>query len=70
MVTHIHLEFPEWYTVDENRLYTLQRDGDPAAPLVALGSELAAGVAMAPGLWWVKPAGAPPYGIHARPVTP
>lgn len=47
-------EFPEWFTVDENRLYTLTRDGATDAPLVRLGSELAAGMVMAPGTWTVE----------------
>jgi hypothetical protein len=46
-------EFPEWFTVDENRLYTLTREGATATPLVRLGSELAAGVILAPGTWTV-----------------
>jgi hypothetical protein len=55
-------EFPEWFTVDENRLYTLARDGDAGEPRVALGSELAAGIELAPGMWMVEPMGPPPYG--------
>jgi hypothetical protein len=47
-------EFPEWFTVDENRLYTLARDGDAGEPRVALGSELAAGIELAPGMWMVE----------------
>jgi hypothetical protein len=60
-------EFPEWFTVDENRLYRLR----PAAPATAapagdgvwLGSELIAGVTLAPGDWVLEPAGAPPYAV-------
>ena len=52
-------EFPEWFTVDENHLYRLQRGGDP--PLVRLGSELIAGIEMSPGDWTIEPAGRPPY---------
>ena len=47
-------EFPEWFTVDDNRLYTLTRDAATDAPLVRLGSELAAGIMMAPGTWTVE----------------
>ena len=54
-------EFPEWYAVDENRLYRLRSDTSAASHLV-LGSELIAGVQMAPGDWIVEPAGEPPYG--------
>ncbi len=53
-------EFPEWYTVDENTLYRLRRaEGGEAA--VRLGSELIAGVELAPGRWTVEPAGRAPY---------
>ena len=41
-------EFPEWYTVDENKLYRL---GDR----VYLGSELVAGVRLEPGDWVIEP---------------
>ena len=47
-------EFPEWFTVDDNRLYTLTRDGATDTPLVRLGSELAAGIVLAPGTWTVE----------------
>jgi hypothetical protein len=47
-------EFPEWFTVAENRLYTLTRDGATGTPLVRLGSELAAGIILAPGTWTVE----------------
>ncbi len=50
-------EFPEWFTVDENRLYRV-RFWSPAAPArLLLGSELIAGVEMMPGDWIVEPAG-------------
>ena len=53
-------EFPEWFTVDENHLYRLQpAAGGPAQ--VRLGSELVAGVEMAPGDWIIEPVGDPPY---------
>jgi hypothetical protein len=51
-------EFPEWYVVDENKLYRL-RSG--STDLVRLGSELIAGIDMAPGNWTVEPLGDPPY---------
>lgn len=46
-------EFPEWYTVDENRLYRVRRSGAPER--VLLGAELVAGIPMAPGNWIVEP---------------
>jgi hypothetical protein len=55
-------EFPEWFTVDENALYRLSRSGETAAPLVRLGSELIAGIELAPGDWVIEPLGRPPYG--------
>jgi hypothetical protein len=51
-------EFPEWFTVDENHLYRLRGAGPEQ---VRLGSELIAGVVLAPGDWIVEPAGDPPY---------
>jgi hypothetical protein len=48
-------EFPEWFVVDENRLYELSRPGG-APPEVRLGAELVAGVVLAPGMWTVRPA--------------
>ena len=53
-------EFPEWFVVDENTLYRLQRLGE-REPLVRLGSELIAGVELAPGAWIIEAAGTPPY---------
>ncbi|MCC7499834.1 MAG: hypothetical protein IT160_19800 [Bryobacterales bacterium] len=53
-------EFPEWYTVDENRLYRLRPMSGGTARIV-LGSELIAGVTMAPGEWILESEGAPPY---------
>jgi hypothetical protein len=55
-------EFPEWFVVDENTLYRLHRRGDTGKPLVRLGSELIAGIELAPGEWIVEPLGKPPYG--------
>lgn len=52
-------EFPEWFTVDENRLYQLRPTS--GATRTFLGSELIAGVEMAPGDWVVESAGDPPY---------
>ncbi len=54
-------EFPEWYTVDENRLYRLRPAHGPAQ--VRLGSEMVQGITLAPGDWIVEPVGPPPYGL-------
>lgn len=54
-------EFPEWFTVDENRLYRLRPARSENSARVWLGSELIAGVDMAPGDWILEPAGSPPY---------
>ena len=53
-------EFPEWFTVDENRLYRLRQAGEATARIV-LGSELIGGVVLTPGDWLVEPLGPPPY---------
>lgn len=46
-------EFPEWFTVEENRLYRVaRRDGSGAQ--VRLGSELAAGIPLGLGEWVVE----------------
>jgi hypothetical protein len=45
-------EFPEWFTVDENTLYRVGRAGTPGE--VRLGSELIAGITLAPGEWIVE----------------
>jgi hypothetical protein len=45
-------EFPEWFTVDDNRLYELRREGASQA-LLRLGSELIAGIEMEAGDWIV-----------------
>ncbi|MBI3682952.1 MAG: PmoA family protein [Acidobacteria bacterium] len=45
-------EFPEWYTVEENRLYRLRKED---AGQVFLGSELIAGVALSAGRWTAEP---------------
>jgi len=52
-------EFPEWYVVDENTLYRVEQEGRD--PLVRLGSELIAGIELAPGDWTIAPAGRAPY---------
>lgn len=54
-------EFPEWFTVDENRLYRLRGPSGRATELVRLGSELIAGVELTPGEWIVESLGDPPY---------
>jgi hypothetical protein len=54
-------EFPEWFIVDENTLYRLRRAGASEPSLVRLGSELIAGVELAPGAWVIEAAGRPPY---------
>lgn len=46
-------EFPEWFTVDESTLYTLQRDGGEAQ--TRLGAELIEGVKLSDGLWSIRP---------------
>ena len=48
-------EFPEWFTVDENTPYRLSQAGDASPALVRLGSELIAGVTLAPGDWVIEP---------------
>lgn len=53
-------EFPEWFVVDENTLYRLHGPG--GADWVRLGSEMIAGLDMAPGDWIVESMGPPPYG--------
>jgi hypothetical protein len=57
-------EFPEWFIVDENRLYRLRSSDSPSAGDLRLGSELIAGVEMKAGRWILEAAGEPPY---ARP---
>jgi hypothetical protein len=56
-------EFPEWFVVDENRLYRIRRAGANGNGELRLGSELIAGVELTPGDWIVDPAGEPPYGV-------
>ena len=58
-------EFPEWYTVDENTLYRVR----PAsgAEQLYLGSELIAGISLAPGDWIIEPLGPPPYALKQAP---
>jgi len=55
-------EFPEWFVVDENTLYRIRRPDAGTAEIVRLGSELVAGVELAPGDWVVESMGPPPYG--------
>ena len=47
-------EFPEWFVVDENTLYRLIGPG-ASSGTVRLGSELIAGVTLAPGAWTIAP---------------
>ena len=54
-------EFPEWFTVEENHLYRLQPQSPAGPTMTRLGSELIAGIDMAPGSWTVEYAGPPPY---------
>ena len=49
-------EFPEWFTVDENRVYRIAAAGSGMPARVYLGSELIAGVDLPPGDWIVEPA--------------
>jgi hypothetical protein len=58
-------EFPEWFVVDENRLYRLRSSESASAGDLRLGSELIAGVEMKAGRWILEEAGEPPY---ARPL--
>jgi hypothetical protein len=60
-------EFPEWFVVDENALYALRLGGSSGEPLVRLGSELVAGIDMAPGDWRVEALGAAPYAGRTLP---
>ncbi|MGB9605629.1 MAG: hypothetical protein ACPL88_07105, partial [Bryobacteraceae bacterium] len=60
-------EFPEWYTVDENTLYRLRPASGPVQ--IRLGSELIAGVPLAPGDWIVEPLGPPPYAARPSPAS-
>jgi hypothetical protein len=55
-------EFPEWFTVDENRLYRLASAERSGSSRILLGSEMIAGVEMTAGDWTVDPVGDPPYG--------
>ncbi len=47
-------EFPEWYTVDENGLYRLQKAG-AGSERIYIGSELIEGFLLEPGNWIVEP---------------
>jgi hypothetical protein len=56
-------EFPEWFTVDDNRLYRVSRARGAATDAdIRLGSELAAGIELAAGTWLIEPIEGPPYG--------
>jgi hypothetical protein len=55
-------EFPEWFTVDETRLYRLTLVSHGGSSRVLLGSELIAGVELAAGDWTVEAVSGPPYG--------
>ena len=46
-------EFPEWFTIDENRMYRLSRDGGET--IERLGAELIEGVSMSAGVWRLTP---------------
>ena len=46
-------EFPEWFTVDESRLYRVT--GPHGQERVLLGAELADGIRLADGLWRIQP---------------
>jgi len=54
-------EFPEWFTVDENHLYRVRPATSDTPTRTWLGSELIAGVELAPGDWIVETVGDPPY---------
>jgi hypothetical protein len=56
-------EFPEWFTVDENTLYRVRPAAVAAkdqAGTIRLGSELIAGIELAPGDWVIERAPASP----------
>jgi hypothetical protein len=55
-------EFPEWFTVDENRLYRVYPSGQTDRSRTWLGSEMIAGIELDPGDWVIEPAAGPPYG--------
>ncbi|HXE81403.1 MAG TPA: hypothetical protein VNK41_11660 [Vicinamibacterales bacterium] len=61
-------ELPEWFVVDENTLYELRRDSGER--FVRLGSELIAGVELAPGKWIVQSLGPAPYAPATRSASP
>jgi hypothetical protein len=58
-------EFPEWFVVDENTLYSLKLQGTRARGELRLGSELIRGVELSPGNWTIEPAGRAPYATPA-----
>jgi hypothetical protein len=49
-------EFPEWFTVDENRLYVVSRQGAPTSEVTRLGAELIQGIVLDAGEWTIEPA--------------
>jgi hypothetical protein len=56
-------EFPEWFAVDENRLYTLSNGKEER---VYLGSELIEGVRLEPGEWTVAQQRGARFSVPAR----
>jgi hypothetical protein len=48
-------EFPEWFVVEENRLYRMGKVADSSGDLIRLGAELIAGVELTPGDWVIEP---------------
>jgi hypothetical protein len=67
-------QFPEWYAVDENTLYSVRRSAASAESAgesqIRLGSELIAGIPLAPGDWVVEPTGPAPWGAPEQPSGP
>jgi hypothetical protein len=53
-------EFPEWFVVDENRLYRMRKAADSSGDLIRLGAELIAGVELTPGDWVIEPGNVEP----------
>ncbi len=49
-------EFPEWFTVDENTLYSIAGPGTGSSELTRLGAELIQGVTLGAGEWTIEPA--------------
>ncbi len=57
-------EFPEWYSIRPDRLYTVHR-ADRSSSTIYLGSELIEGIQLSAGRWIVAPAGDPPYATRS-----